>query len=415
MPRYIYKAKKGLEQVIEGSIEANSPDEVVNLLAGQGLFLLKIQDEAEYAASRKDTFLEPKKAVKVKLKRKKISTKEILNFTQKLATLIRAKVELMSSLKILYDQSENLVFQDVILDVYNTIKEGGTFSEGLLKHPKVFSSLFINIIRAGEASGRLDTSLEQISDFLYRDEALKTKVYVALAYPALLLCVGAASVFVLINFVIPKLKPIFESLGRDLPLITQIVLGTSSFSSKNLWVLLVIIVVFVLFINYTSAGKDVLKNIRILIRTKLPIVKRLTKNQELAHLSRALAMLLKSGVPALKSLEVVTPSIGDPKLRDGLSKVCRAIASGQEVSKSMENYTNLPAFFIKMVAVGEQSGRLVDVLDEISQSYTQQTEADIAVITSLIEPVLILIMGLILGTIVLSILLPTFQITQIVK
>ncbi|MBM3245277.1 MAG: type II secretion system F family protein [Candidatus Omnitrophica bacterium] len=413
MPKFVYKAKKGLEDVFEGMIEADSKEQALNLLIDQGLFPINIVDESEYVPEKKGVL--QREGKKAKRRKKRISSKEILNFTQKLATLSRAKVELLSSLKILYEQTENAKFQDIILDVYNVIKEGKTFSEGLMRYPEIFSPLFINIIKAGEASGRLDISLDQITDFLYRDESLKTKVYVALAYPALLLLVGIASVFVLINFVIPRLLPIFESLGKDLPLITKIVLNLSFISSKNIWVFFTAAGIFLVFTTYSAKGKALFKELLGKLKRGFPIVRRLTKNQELAHLSRALAMLLKSGVPALKSLEIATPGIDDPKLREDFKKVCRAVAAGQELSKSMETYTNLPPFFIKMIAVGEQSGRLTDVLGEISASYTQQTEADVAMITSLIEPVLILIMGIILGAIVLAILLPTFQITQIVS
>lgn len=415
MTKYIYKAKKGLEHIIEGSIEADNKEEALNLLIEQGLFPVNIVDAGEYRPSAETTPVEAERPRKGKKRRRNISSKEMLNFIQKLATLSRAKVELLSSLKILYDQTENAKFQDVILDIYNTIKEGQTFSDGLLRHPNVFSPLFINIIKAGEASGRLDISLNQISDFMSRDESLKTKVFIALAYPILLIFVGAASIFILINFVIPRLKPIFENLGSDLPVITKVVLSFSSASAKNVWIVIGAIALVLFSIASSSKGKAVFDKFVDKLKRSIPLVKGMIKNQELAHFSRALAMLLKSGVPALRSLEIATPGIGDAKLRDDLKKVCRAIASGQEVSKSMEAYTDLPPFFIKMIAVGEQSGRLVDCLDEISASYTQQTEADIALVTSLIEPVLILIMGIILGAIVLSILLPTFQITQIVR
>lgn len=149
--------------------------------------------------------------------------------------------------------------------------------------------------------------------------------------------------------------------------------------------------------------------------TTLPVLKRLTQNQELSHFSRALSLLLKSGVPALRSLEISIPSIEDQKLRMQLENVSKSVAAGQSLAKSMSTLTGLPGFFTKMVAVGEESGRLSEVLDEASSSYTQQVESDIALVTSLIEPILILILGVILGVIVLAILLPTFQISQFVK
>jgi len=410
MTRFLYKAKKGVDEVIEGVIEAESKEEALNILLGKGLFTTSITEYTAIEVERPKV----EKIRKIKKTKKKISSKEILTFTQKLTTLIRAKVELLSSLWILYEQTDNIKFQEVILDIYNNIKGGKTFSQSLEHFPKIFSPIFVNLIKAGEASGRLDSSFEEISEFMYREENLRTKIYVALAYPVLLLFIGLASIFILINFVIPRLKPIFEGLGKDLPLITKIILHFSSISYKNVWITLVFIVALFIFGVYTPKGNYFFRDLIEKLKRSMPIVKRLTKNQELAHFSRALAMLLKGGVPALRSLEIATPSIGNPELREEFKRVCYEVAAGGGLSKSVETFTSLPVFFIKMLAVGEESGRLVEVLEEIAQSYTQQIETDIALITSLIEPIFILVLGIILGTIVLSILLPTFQITQIV-
>lgn len=393
---------------MEGVIEAESQEEALGKLAVQGLFPVSVNEIAGEEKARKAAVPAPRKLPK------RITSAEILNFTQKLATLTRARVELLSSLKILYEQAENSRLQEAILEIYNATKEGKTFSESLERFPKIFSSLFVNIIKAGEASGRLDSSLEQISAFLSREEALKTKVKVALAYPTLLLLVGLASIFVLMNFVIPKLKHIFQSLGKGLPLVTRVIMEASEFSQKSWWLLL-IVVFAAAGVLYRQRGSRFFANLSRGIKARLPIVKRLARNQELAHFARALGLLIKSGVPALRSLDIATLSIEEPKLREGLQNACREVASGQPIAKCMEASCNLPGFFTKMIAVGEESGNLADVLEEIAYSYTQQIEADIALIASIIEPILILGLGLILGTIILSILLPIFHITQLVR
>lgn len=408
MPKFIYKAKKGLYQVIEGEIEAENKDDAINKLTSQELFLVSI-NEAYVAVADCSA-----KAKKANIFRKKITQKEILNFTQKLTTLVRARVELLSSLRILYEQADNLTFRDIILEIYNSTKEGKAFSKSLERFPKLFPSLYVNLIKTGETSGKLDFALEQISDFLMHEDNLRAKIKVALAYPILLLFVGLASIFVLINFVVPRLKPLFANLGKDLPFITKVILNLSEFSSKTWLGVGVVIGVIILFLYYKK-GSNVFNLFLIKMKMCIPIVKRLAKNQELAQFSRAFGLLLKSGVPALKSLEISIPTINNPQLKEELNKVCLEVASGQGLSKSMASFTGLPKFFIKMIAVGEESGRLTEVLEEIYASCSQEIEADIALITSLIEPVLILILGLILGTIVLSILLPTFQITQMVR
>ncbi len=408
MPNYYYKAKHGLEETLEGSIEAANQDEALQKLIAKGLFPITI----------KESSLSAKKAAKkfrMKIGPDKIKSGELLTFIRKLATLTRAKVELLSSLKILYEQTENERFKAIVLDLYNATKEGKPFSESLARYPDVFSFILVNIVRAGEASGHLDASLDQIAEFMQREEGLKNKILVALAYPGLLLMVGVVSIFVLINFVIPKLKPIFDSLGaKELPLITKIILNISVISQKSWWIFAIAFAILAVII-YQQKGLPYFKTMAGKLKSSLPIVKNLSVNQELAHFSRSLALLLTSGVPALRSLEIVTPSIENKALKEGLKKVCQQVAAGKTISKSMEESTGLPTFFTKMVAVGEESGRLSEVLTELSRSYTQQIESDIVLVSSLIEPVLILTLGLVLGTIVLSILLPTFQVTQMVR
>ncbi|MCX5712252.1 MAG: type II secretion system F family protein [Candidatus Omnitrophica bacterium] len=409
MAKFVYKAKKGLDDTFEGVIEAQNDEDALNKLVAQGLFPINIQGQLDIKVEEAVVVKKPKP-----LRGKKITSAEIYSFTQKLTTLIRAKVELLSSLRILYEQAENPVFRGIIVEIYNSTKEGNPFSESLVRYPKIFPILYVNIVRAGEATGMLDVALEQISEFLAREEGLRNKVKVALAYPTLLILVGMASIFILITFVVPKLRPILEGMGDKLPLITKVILAISSVSNKYWWGVLAIAVVGALILYQRSSGL-LFKRLGRKAMTVLPVLKRLTKNQELSYFSRALALLLKSGVPALKSLEISISNIEDQKLKTELESVCKNVASGHSLAKSMSTLTGLPKFFTKMVAVGEESGRLSEVLAEAAVSYIQQVESDIALVTSLLEPILILILGLVLGTIVLSILLPTFQITQFVR
>jgi type II secretory pathway component PulF len=404
--KFSYKAKKGIDEIIDGVIEAQTQEEAVNKLEAQNLFPLSIA-EVDFCHSA------PIPQKKRFLVRRKVTQREILAFTQKLYTLTKAKVELLSSLKIIYEQTENAALREMLLSIYESTKEGKSFSESLSCFPKNFSSLFINIIKSGETSGRLDYALSQIIEFLQREESLRSKIRVALAYPALLLCVGLASIFVLIVFVIPRLRPIFQGMDQ-LPLITKIVLKISTFSNKT-WVLFFAILVIFAIAIYYRKGIPFFDNFTRKIKTGLPLVKRLIKNQELAHFSRSFAMLLNSGVVALKSLEIASLTVDDPGLKESLKKVYQDVSAGSSISRSLETHTNLPKFFTKMVAVGEESGRIGEVLDELTHSYTQQIETDISLISSLLEPVLILGLGLVLGTIVLSVLLPTFQVTSMVR
>ena len=414
MPQFTYIAKKGLDERLEGLIEAESQDAAIQRLVEQGLFPVRIEIRSatgKAASGAGDSASTKRGAVPFG---KRITSKEILLFTQKLSTLVRAQVDLLSAVRILHEQADEGRFKRLLLDVYHATKEGKTFSESLARFPNVFSPLFVNIVKAGEASGRLDTALEQLTHTLGREEALNIKVRSALAYPALLMLVGIASIAVLINFVVPKLESLFLDLGGDLPLMTRMILTLSHLSRRSaLWVgvLGVGIAGFMLW----RQGGSVVAQAAGRLKRRLPVVKRLAANQEMLHFASSLNLLLRSGVPALKSLQLVAPSIGDPRMRAQMGKVCERVALGESVSQSLQTQAALPPFFVKMIAVGEESGKLDEVLEEISRSYLQQIEADIAIISSLIEPVLILGMGSILGAIVLAILLPIFQITQSVK
>lgn len=414
MPTFNYKAKKGLDEVLEGKIDAESQEDAISRLIARQLFPVSIEEAQSPRPSRSPSG-HPASRNKIGFKRagNKVSLKDLVAFTQKLATLTKARVELLNSLKILYEQTEESRLKEVILELYTLVKEGKTFSDALKNFPEIFPSLYGSLVAAGEASGSLDTALEQLSDFLYREHSLKNKIMAALAYPALLLSVGMVSVFVLINFVVPRLKPIFQNLGKDLPLITKIILNLSVVS-RNLWFWIAGAIAAVIAFLYFKKGSLFMSNLSAKIVTNLPIIKRLKEDQELTHFARALKLLMGGGVTALKALEIASPTVASPRLRAELKIVCEKVAGGSRLSESMESSKMLPSFFVKMIAVGEESGRLAEVLDDITKSYTQQIESDISVISSLLEPVLILILGLVLGTIVLAILLPTFQATQLV-
>ena len=273
---------------------------------------------------------------------------------------------------------------------------------------------FVCYIKIGFAASQIGIINQQITIYLARDEALKTKVKVALAYPALLLVIGFCSIFVLITFVVPRLKPIFESERDSLPVLTKVVFGLSEFAQEHwIWLLIAAIIIYVLI--YMRKGSSFFPILARDLGMKIPLIKKIINNKELVNFSSSLSLLLNSGVPALSSLEISSRILDNQLLKEQMKKVYLEVSSGQGLAKSMGEHTGLPRFFIKMLSVGEETGRLGEVLDEISFSCNQQLEADLSVVSALIEPILILFLGLIIGTIVLAVLLPTFQITQAVR
>ena len=373
--KFKYKAKKGLEEIVEGVIEARSKDEALSILTDKGIFPLEIEESLPLVSSTRP-------------KRKKLRKKDILFLIQKLATLCRAKVDMLTSLKVLHSQVESQDLRAIILEIYNTIKEGNTFSGSLEKFPQLFSPLIINVIKSGEASGHLDLALGHINEFLTREDKLKSKIIVSLAYPSFLLVVGIVSVIVLMNFVVPRIGKMFIDLNMELPMLTKIVLGISRGLQNWIVVIAGLVIVFIIISFGKKRGfNKAIRNLKL----HLPVIKNLVKNQEMVSFTQSLSLLLHSGVPTLNSLEIASTVVQNPRLREELEKVCSKVALGDTISGSMDALTTLPKFFVNMIALGEEAGRLVEILDEGADAYTQEIDKNVGLVTSLLEPVLILV------------------------
>lgn len=410
--KFIYKAKGGIHKEIEGTIEAASKQEALNALWEKGLFPFDVVSQEDPSVSGRP--LPAKKKFFSGYFHKRITTHHLLIFTQQLATIVRAKVELLTALKIVYEYTDHPVFKENVFTLCSDIKDGKKFSDSLQGFPSIFSVFYVNMVKTGEASGQLDAALDQISGFIKRKEGLRKKVIAALAYPSILLMVGCGSIFVLINFVIPRIKFMLEGLEDGLPLITRIVFSISDFSNK-IWWLIGGIGLVSFSILYFQRGSPFFRELLRKLKMATPVVKGIVKNQELAYFSNSMGTLLKNGVSALEALKVTIPGVQDPKLRRELGDVLGKVSDGKSLYESFNGVASLPGFFIRMVAVGEESGKLTEIFEELSHSYTEQVESDISILSALLEPILILFLGVIMGAIVISILVPMFQITQLVE
>lgn len=403
MPKFIYKAKKGLRETVSGVIEAENRDMAVNILNENGLMPVSVEIQTTSQTAR----------LTLPLRFKKLGLKELNIFTQQLRTLIRSKVELLSSLSILYKQTDNSHLKQIILDLHNIVKDGKTFSEGLSKYPQVFSALYVNIIRSGETSGRLDEALSQLSEFLEKEQDLRMKIRTALAYPVLMLIVGIATIFVLFSFVIPRLLGIFADFQSVLPLPTRILLKVSSFMHQGWFWIIGLVILMVFFFRRQKVSS---KNRSIdLLKVHLPLLGELTRKQAVARFSRTLALLLHSGIPVFQSLCVAIPTLENKIFIQQLEAVHKEVLAGSTLSKSLGKVAFIPPFIIQMISVGEEGGRLEEVLTEIASTYTQESETILKIITSLIEPLVILCLGLFLGLIIMAMLLPIFQINMLIR
>jgi len=405
MPTFVYKAKKGLQESVSGVIEAENRDTAVARLNESGLIPISVELQAQKQV--------PVRLSVTVLRFKKLGLKELNIFTQQLKTLIRSKVELLFSLSILYKQADKPTLKQIILDLHNTVKDGKTFSESLSKHPEFFPLLYVNIIKSGETSGRLDEALAQLSEFLEKEQDLKMKIRTALAYPLVMVIVGIATIFVLFSFVIPRLMGIFADFSAVLPLPTRILLKISNFMHQGWYWILGFIILMSFFMHRhrrssQNRGLDLLK-------MHLPILGELIRKQAIARFSRTLALLLHSGVPVLQSLSIAIPTLENKIFIQQLEAVHKEVLAGSTLAKSLEKVAFIPPFIIQMITVGEEGGRLQEVLTEIAYSYTQESESILKIITSLIEPLVILCLGSVLGLIIMAMLLPIFQINMLIR
>jgi len=410
--KFVFRAKKGLEEVIEDTIDAANQDAAVAKIIEQGFVPVMVEEEQKYLARRPAG----RKAAPAQISfRERITKNDIFTFTKKLRVLLKSQVPILSSLYILEDQITNRKFKELIHKITEAVKEGADFSESLARFPQYFPPLYLSIIKAGEASGKIDYSLEQISRYLEDERQITQKVRSSLAYPALMIAVGIATIIFVITFIIPKLEVLFEDMVDELPFVTKVLLDVSLFFS-NYWPfilgLFIISLVFLFFTRTSQWQADMARA----VKARTPVVKNIIYNQSLCRFARALSILISSGIPVLESIRITTPLIEGRAAQGELEAAYRQILAGGDLEESLrDNCSFLPDIFIKMVAIGETSGRLDEILFELADSYADEVETATKVVTSLVEPVAILIVGSILGFIVIAILLPIFEMSFMIR
>lgn len=401
MAHFLYKAKKGPKEIVEGSVEADSENAAIKRLTQDGLYLVWIEEKKDFSKEKTKGVL---------LFSKRIKPKDLANFTRQLSDLLDSGLTLFDSLNVIEKQIGHPQLKEVIRSIRDSIKDGNTFSESLTIYPHIFSSLYISLVKAGEAGSMLSEVMVNIADFLEKQEDVKSKVLAALLYPMLMVFVGIGTIFILMAFVIPKLANMFIEMGEVLPLPTRILIGISDFASSY-WILLVILaggVVF--FIKKGSSNKGTKKTID-RFKLKLPVVGGLIKNSDLARFSRTLSTLLKNGVPILYSLKITSDIIDNEIVKEEVLRVYTDVKAGSSLKAAIKKNTSFPQFVVNMTAIGEEGGFLDKMLLKVAKAYEVEIDRAVKAVSALLEPVLILAMGLIVGFIVIAMLLPVFEIS----
>jgi general secretion pathway protein F len=407
MPVYEYKALDKNGKSRKGIVNADSSGAARKKLRSAGNYPIYIRESSSKARKK-----EGGRALSLSLF-DRITSKELHIFTRQLATLLGAKIPLVQSLSSLITQTGNPVFKKIIAQIKESVNEGNTLTGAMAEHPKVFSNIYLNMIRAGEASGSLDIVLERLADFGEKQETLKGKLTAALIYPIVmaLICVGV--LIILITYIIPNITQVFVEMDKLLPLPTRILIGASDFL-KGYWyvvlfLMVALIVAFRLFIQ-SKYGRH-LWDYFIL---KVPVVGTVLQKVILARFSSTLGSLLESGVGLITSMEIVKTIMNNSQISQVVDDAIVQIREGKSMTISLSNSPWFPPMFVQMVGVGEQAGTLEKMLKKVADAYEREVESAVMGMTSLIEPIMIVGMGGVVGVIILSILLPIFEMNQMV-
>jgi type IV pilus assembly protein PilC len=400
MPAFTYTARALNGDLRTATIDAPSRDEVVAQLRRQRLNVVKI-DEAAQAANKKKSG-------------GKISMRDVVIFTRQFSTMINAGLPLVQALDILAKQSENRALKDVTRAVVFDVESGHTVADALRKHPKAFTDLYVNMVAAGEAGGILDTILMRLATFLEKNDALVRKVKGAMIYPGVIMSVAAIAIVVLLVFVIPVFEKMFESVGMALPLPTRVVIGMSKFLQGYWWAVggAVALAVWSLKKYYaTSDGKLAIDKALL----KMPILGDVLRKSAVSRFTRTLGTLIGSGVSILDGLEITAKTAGNRVIQDAIMESRASIAGGETISAPLQKSAVFPPMVISMIAVGEQTGGLDEMLSKIADFYDEEVDAAVSGLLSLMEPVMIVFLGVVVGGMVVAMYLPIFDMINAVQ
>ncbi|MBP9854353.1 MAG: type II secretion system F family protein [Candidatus Omnitrophica bacterium] len=399
MITYEYIAKKNNGETVHGKINAQSQDEAIDLVNQLGFIPVSVSAGLE----------NKKKAVSVKNKYGKVTAKELSTFSRQLANLLKSGVSIVKALDILSEQTQNQYLRNVVSDLLWNVKNGKALSESLGKFPNLFSPLYLTLIRAGEEGGDLQQMLYNVADYQKRQEEILRKVKMAMAYPILMAVLGFMTVYFVLTFILPKMQSLFENIGNELPLATKVLLFVSNALSHYWYIFFIIAGLLIFFFRraYRSEkGRAFLSRFIL----NVPMFGGIILRTELSRFARTLVLLHRGGVSFLRALEISIPILSNDVIKQDLELCKNNLMSGGTFGEGIKESKQIPAIMGHMIAVGEESGNLDEVLEEIADTYEQETNDQINVMTTLLEPILILTVGLIIGFIVFAMLLPVFQI-----
>lgn len=400
MPLFEYTAMDATGRTVKSVIEAENEQAVLARLRSQSLHCVDIRTA--------------KRAGGGSIGRGKMKPKALVVFSRQFATMIDAGIPILRALEILVGQAKDPVLKPAIEQVLADVKGGSALNEALVKHPHVFSKLYVNMVRAAELGGILDTILDRLSMFLEYEAEIKGKIKAAMMYPVLVLCFSVLMLFVLFSFVLPKFKEIFTDMQAKMPPVTAALFGFGDFMQASWWIIILIGVGTFMGVKWygkTPNGRYKLDYLKL----RAPVVGELVLKMSVARFSRTFGTLISSGVPMMRSLEIVGETLNNVVLTTAIDQTRLAIREGNRLSVPLQASGLFPTMVTQMIDIGEESGRLSEMLVKVGEFYDQEVETTVKGLTSMIEPLLIIFMGVIVGFIAISVMSPIFSIVNEVK
>ncbi len=422
MPQFQFTAADAKGEQMSGTIESTSEAEAIQQLRSQGYYPLQVVEAgkgklaAKKGAKKGKAAPGPKKAKSSTGGR--IKPKILMIFTRQLATLIDSGLPLLRGLTVLAKQEPNPVLRGTIGALADSVQSGSTFSEALAQHPRIFNKLYVNMVKAGELGGVLEVVLVRLAEYQEKAHKLKNKIVSAMVYPVIVMFIAVAILVFLMLFIVPKFETMFAELGKDaeLPMISQIVFGTSKFFLKpSVWIIPNIVWVFLVFMligflmnmwGKTKKGRRVIDSMKL----KLPIFGDIQRKSAIARFSRTLGTLVTSGVPILQALNITRDTAGNVVVSDAIEKVHEAVKEGESIVTPMQSSNIFPSMVISMVDVGEETGQLPEMLLKVADVYDDEVDNAVTALTSILEPIMIVILALVVGAVVFALFLPLIKI-----
>jgi general secretion pathway protein F len=408
MPVYEYRGLNTSGKTLKGILDADSDVVAREKLRASGIFPVEIKEALSKA---KGLPSEPGSVVRLL---RGVRPAEVSVMTRQLSTLLGAGVPLIGSLDSIVAQITNPTFKRVMAQVKESVNEGNSLALSLSQHPKVFSSIYVNMVQSGEASGSLDVVLDRLADFGEHQQALRSRFKAALAYPIFMSIVGTIVLFVLVTFIVPNITKVFTEMRQTLPLPTVVLIEVSDFLLSFWWVIL--LAVFCAILMLRRIGKRPRgQYLRGRLKLRIPVIGRLNQKIALGRFARTLGSLLQSGVSLISALQIVSRIVDNVLIQEVIEKAGDEIQKGQSLAGSLSKSPWFTSMAVQMISVGEQSGDLEGMLYKIAESQEREVESQITALTSMLEPVMILVMGVIVGFIVFSIILPIIEMSQMIR